>query len=201
MKKLTSIILFTFVFCVFMNIKAQATVQSVQANRGAGSGKTQFTINYPITFVRKVLSSDKLFMQLIPGVVNWKVLQNGPSTQTARCTMALGKFSPPASYTVQVNKISQDEVRFKRLSGDLKNLEGSWSLAPVGDSTRVTYFYKVDTGIKLAPNLIMEKELRRHLLETEAKTFSQIKKIYAATKATEKSSVQISTNKASASDN
>ncbi|MDX1920624.1 MAG: SRPBCC family protein [Candidatus Caenarcaniphilales bacterium] len=160
----------------------QASVVSVEGEKGGGSGKAQFTLNYPISFVRQVLNNDKLFIQLLPGVMLWQVMENSPKGQVAKCKMAMGKMVPPANYTVKVDKVSADEVRFKRLKGDLKNLEGYWKIEQGSDpsSTKVTYFYKVDTGMKMVPKPIIEKELRRHLVETEMKTSSQMKKLYSS---------------------
>lgn len=189
-------------FFAFSGLSACANVVSVTGDKGGGSGKSQFTLNYPLSFVRQVLGSDKLFMQLIPGVLLWQVMENSAKGQIAKCKMAMGKMVPPATYTVKVDKISVDEVRFKRLKGDLKNLEGYWKIEQGSSptTTKVTYFYKVDTGMKMVPKVIMEKELKRHLVETELKTTSQMKKLYSSLAHDSKSDMKLSADSPSVVD-
>ncbi|MDJ0625939.1 MAG: SRPBCC family protein [Candidatus Caenarcaniphilales bacterium] len=171
-------------FAILQVNSSQANVVNVKGVKGGGSGKTQFVVNYPLSFIREVISDDELFMRLIPGIRNWKVLKDNGKSQVAKCKMSMTKLAPPASYTVKVDLISKDKVEFTRLNGDLKHLEGYWELkrgnAP--NTTLVTYFYKVDTGINLIPKLIIQNELRRHLIETESKTHRELKRIYSENK-------------------
>ena len=147
---------------------ALAVIQSLRAVRGGGSGKIQFTVNASHEIVRKILDDDQAFIKFIPGLKSWKIIKESSLRQVAKCTMSMSSLIPPLNYTVQVDKISNDELRFRRLSGDLKSLEGSWKLSSgkVPNTTVVTYQYSVDTGLNQVPKLIMKKELEKHLQET-----------------------------------
>lgn len=173
------------VFCLFALmfasiIQAKAVVNSVKVFRGGGSAQTQFEVPFPESFTREVLSNDKLFIQLIPGVKQWKVLNQSGASQTARCTMSMSSLINPSTYLVQVNKVSDNEIRFKRLSGDLNELEGSWTISRGSkpNSTLVTYKYTIDTGMKLVPKGLMEQELKKHLVETQNRVKIKVQEMY-----------------------
>lgn len=161
---------------------AFACVQSLRSTHGGGSGKIQFVVNAPVGTVRQVLNDDQAFIKFIPGLKKWYVIKESSSRQIAKCTMSMSALIPPLNYTVQVDKISADELRFKRLAGDLKDLQGSWKLSSGKslNTTVVTYQYSIDTGLNHVPKLIMERELRKHLQETEIKAKGELNKfIYA----------------------
>ncbi len=54
-----------------------------------------------------------------------------------------------------------EEIRFQRIEGDLRIMEGVWTLAPVnnGDATRVTYRARVATGTP-APRALIRRSVR-----------------------------------------
>lgn len=159
---------------------------SINTNRGGGSAQIQFEVPFPQSFTKEVLADDKLFIQLIPGIKQWKVLKESGNSQTARCTMVMSSMLAPSTYIVQVNKVSDHEIQFKRISGDLDNLEGNWKISQGSKegSTLVTYRYKVDTGMKLVPRGVMEKELRKQLVETQSRVKAKVTQLYKVKQAT-----------------
>lgn len=172
-------LLFLFSFCLAATVNAAPI--KVKAVKGGGSGEIQFEVAAPISYIRQVISNDQLFMPLIPGIQKWKMIGQEGDAQIAQCTMAMSGLMKPATYKVKLTQPSKDEVKFKRISGDLKDLEGSWKIKAVDQKesiTQITYNYRIDTGMNLIPKLVIEKELKNHLQETQRKVISKIPQMY-----------------------
>jgi ribosome-associated toxin RatA of RatAB toxin-antitoxin module len=172
---------FILIFCSLSAVPSIAGITFLKANGSGGTGQIQFEVNAPLNSVRPILQDDTIFIKFIPGIQKWKVLQNNGPIQVARCTISMSKIIPPMDYTVEMNQVSPDEIRFKRLSGDLKDLKGNWKLSQAAspDKTLVTYRYQIDTGLAYMPKVIVEKELKKHLKETENRAKYQLKQFLA----------------------
>ncbi len=173
-----------FIFLVLPVSIAEAKITFVKANNGGGTGQVQFVVPAIQESVRKVLDDDKIFIKFIPGIKRWQVVRQEKNKQIGRCTMSMSRFIPNVTYMVQVNRSSEDELRFKRLSGDLKNLEGFWKLSPGPDaaSTTVTYQYSIETNFSHVPKGIVQGELSKHLRETEVRAKNEFQKYLAEKK-------------------
>jgi ribosome-associated toxin RatA of RatAB toxin-antitoxin module len=195
--------LFLIAALLMLPLQTIAGAMNVSTFKGGGVGSVKFEVSTPYSFVKDLLKDDKAFTSLIPGIRSWKVLESSKGSQLAKTSIAFSKLVPPYNYVVRVTSVSDSELRFKRVSGDLKELEGSWKIAPGSkeNTTLVTYTYRVDTGMKQVPNVLMERELRRHLEEIQANVKSKAKAIYAAQNKTSKD-IQISKkdSKSSSSD-
>jgi ribosome-associated toxin RatA of RatAB toxin-antitoxin module len=159
------------VTCLYSPFSAQAKIIFVKSTHGGGSGGIQFEVPVAKAVVEKVMSDDKVFILFIPGMKKWKVISQESNKKVAQCTMSMSGVIPPANYIVQVDNVSKDEIKFKRISGDLKNLEGSWKLLQGShpNSTTVIYNYSIETGLFVIPNVIIDRELRKHLIATETR--------------------------------
>ena len=171
---------FLFLFSLGANSESKAGVTYIRPEKGGGSAQTKFIVPFPYEFTLKILASDKFFIQIIPGMQKWEVIKNAPPKQIARCTMSMSKLIPPFKYIVEVNSISTNEIRFKRISGDLEGLEGIWRVDK-GDkegTSLITYQYKIKTGFNYFPRSIMDNEIRKHLRDTESRVNNKLKQIY-----------------------
>ena len=153
----------------------------VKSFRGGGNGEIKFEVAAPISYVRQILNDDQLFMPLIQGMQKWKLVGKEDNAQLVECTMAMSGLIKPATYKVKLNQSSKDEIKFRRISGDLKDLEGSWKIKSNNQKegiTQIVYAYRVDTGMTLIPNLAIEKELKKHLKETKRRVTSKVFQMY-----------------------
>jgi ribosome-associated toxin RatA of RatAB toxin-antitoxin module len=162
---------FVFIILLCLTLPSQAKIIFVKSTHGGGSGGVQFEVPEARAIVEKIMSDDKVFILFIPGIKKWKVISQENNKKIAQCTMSMSGVIPPANYVVQVDNISKDEIKFKRISGDLKNLEGSWKLSQGShpNSTMVTYSYSIETGLFAVPSVIIDRELRKHLIATESR--------------------------------
>ncbi len=165
-------------FCFVQAVIADSL--KVKVSKGGGNGEIRFEVPAPINYVREIISNDQLFMPLIPGIQKWKILEEAGNFQIAECTMVISSIIKPATYKVRLNQPSKDEIKFKRISGDLKDLEGSWKIKSNNKEniTQITYAYRVDTGMTLIPKVIIEKELKKHLEETKRRVTSKVFQMY-----------------------
>ena len=168
-------------FLSFSADKINADSLKVKSFRGGGNGEIKFEVAAPISYVRQILNDDQLFMPLIPGMQKWKLVGKEDNAQLVECTMAMSGLIKPATYKVKLNQSSKDEIKFRRISGDLKDLEGSWKIKSNNQKegiTQIVYAYRVDTGMTLIPNLAIEKELKKHLKETKRRVTSKVFQMY-----------------------
>jgi len=84
-----------------------------------------------------------------------------------RETISKGSILPPVRIVLHADYEPDSRVRFHRIDGDIKVLDGEWRLEPLdgGARTRVTYDSRVTAGFG-APGPIVRAVLRRDMPRT-----------------------------------
>ncbi|MDX1917853.1 MAG: SRPBCC family protein [Candidatus Caenarcaniphilales bacterium] len=169
---------------VLFNFEHASYAKTSQINsfRGGGSGKISISVPYSYEFLKFVINDDKLFTQLIPGMTRWQVIDSTQNSQTAICTMSTSKLIPPVTYTAKVDRISDHEIQFKRIRGDLKSLQGNWSIHTTQDPNNsiINYSYSFDTGLGFIPGNVAAGEIEKHLNATEKRVKAILPKLFKA---------------------
>ncbi|MEM8608325.1 MAG: SRPBCC family protein [Myxococcota bacterium] len=76
-------------------------------------------------------------------------------------------FAPKTIYRFKAEYVHGQQVRFSRVSGDLRELEGVWGLFPLpteDDRVLVSYTVSIDPGV-FVPDVLVRRALERDLPE------------------------------------
>jgi ribosome-associated toxin RatA of RatAB toxin-antitoxin module len=121
-------------------------------------------IDSPPWQIWNVLTDCNHTPEFIPNLKSCRVLQRGKDTQITEQQVKFSWFLPMITYTYQSNYQKFKRIDFKKVSGDLKALEGSWVLEEIGDRQRtiLTYSVFLDPGFFI-PKWLVRRILRKDL--------------------------------------
>ena len=124
-------------------VKSQGTMKTIKA---------QTTINAPASFVWQTLTSYGQLQNFVPAYKKCMVIKNQGTMKTLDIDMVVSHFMPHYKYQVQVKENPQAKtLSLKRISGDLKFLDGMYSLRSIenGKKTVLIYNADIDSGSRL----------------------------------------------------
>ena len=127
-------------------------------------------INAGADAVWRVLTDCEHAATFIPGVKRCRRVQTAPdnSWEIIEQESKYSWFMPPVTTVVRADYKRPQRIDFKRVSGDLKDENGTWVLSssqppgPQGDSTIVEYELRVDPGFWI-PRVLVRHSLRTEL--------------------------------------
>lgn len=145
-------------------------VVSVEADGHGASGdiRAQVDIAAPPATVWKVLIDCSQVPHLMVGAKSCKVLQHDPAGRwDVREQISQGALLPAIRTVLRSDYDAPRTVRFHRVDGDLKVLEGGWKLEPLdaGLRTRVSYDSRVTAPFGL-PAFLARSVLRKDFPKT-----------------------------------
>jgi len=106
--------------------------------------------------VWQVLTDYKHAVQVFPLLKKCELLENHGSTKISRHEIAPSGLPETYEYILEVHETAPTSMQWHRLSGDFKDVDGSWKLEPVnsGNDTLVTYASHVTGGFFMPQILI-----------------------------------------------
>jgi ribosome-associated toxin RatA of RatAB toxin-antitoxin module len=121
-------------------------------------------IDSPARQIWSVLTDCHHTSEFIPDLKSCRILQNGEDSQITEQQVKFSWFLPKITYVFQSNYQKFKRIDFKKVSGDLKALEGSWVLEEISDGrgTILTYSVFVDPGFFI-PQWLARRILRKDL--------------------------------------
>lgn len=121
-------------------------------------------IDSPAQPIWNVLTDCNHTPEFIPNLKSCRILQPGEDTRITEQQVKFSRFLPAVTYVIQSNYQKFRRIDFKKVSGDLRALEGSWALEEIskGQYTILVYSLFVDPGFFI-PHGIVQRNLQKDL--------------------------------------
>ncbi len=105
-------------------------------------------ISAPPALVWHTLVDYEHATEFVPGLKGCRMLERGPDYDIIEHRVDFSFLVPEVTYVFRADYQKKKRIAFKRLSGDLNDLEGNWSLKALdqGKRTRLTYTVYLDPG-------------------------------------------------------
>ena len=144
-------------------------VVRVEPSDGQGNERVQaaILIDGPAEPIWKIINDCRQTTEFISGLKGCRVLQQDGSGDLIEHRMQISKLLPEVKYIFRAEYQRYRRIDFKRMSGDLKEFEGSWVLEPIDrgkPQTLVIYSIFLDAGL-LLPQWAVQMILRQDLPE------------------------------------
>ncbi len=114
----------------------------------------------------EVMVSCEEALYFVPGLEECEVLETGEDLDTRRHKVDYSVIFPDAEYIFRTWYEPYHSMRFSRISGDLKAMEGRWLLVPDAASkgTFIVYSVYLDPGF-FVPQWLVRRVLKKNLPE------------------------------------
>jgi ribosome-associated toxin RatA of RatAB toxin-antitoxin module len=121
-------------------------------------------INAPAERIWQVMVDCADIPSFVPGVEDCQVLDSGENWEIIRHDVKWVWFFPRLSYVFRAQYQPIRKIDFTRIDGDLRDMQGSWRLIPVGDGGRTLVRYRVylDPGFWV-PQWLVRNSLKKDL--------------------------------------
>jgi ribosome-associated toxin RatA of RatAB toxin-antitoxin module len=122
--------------------------QNDVANQSIPAVQAKILVHKPIDQVWKVVADPVKLASGEKKVRKVEVVSKRGNQQNVAYTVAMAKLLPPFNYVVMQQLSPPSAIKFHRVSGSFKDIQGSWGLspAPTGKNTVLTYTLKLDPG-------------------------------------------------------
>lgn len=116
----------------------------------------------PAAAIWRAMTDCRATIQMVTSIVQCRVVRAGPGWDVREHVTRSGPLLPSFRYLVRSDYEVGRRIRFRRLEGNVKRLEGEWVLVPRdgGRVTRVLYENHLSAPI-LAPAFLVRAKLRR----------------------------------------
>lgn len=138
--------------------KGQVVVNQLQVPaNSAPAVEAKILIPKPPTKVWTVVADPARLMKRESKVKKVKVLSRTGNRQNVEFSVLMTHLLPPFNYILMQELSPPNVLRFHRISGSFKDIDGSWRLAPVdnGNQTILTYTLKLDPGPLVPKGLLL----------------------------------------------
>lgn len=114
----------------------------------APSVEAKILISRPPEKVWSVVADPETLMSQERKVQKVKVLSRSANKQNVAFSVSMTRLFPPFNYVLLQELSPPHLLRFHRVSGSFKDIQGSWKLSPVeqGSKTILTYTLQLDPG-------------------------------------------------------
>lgn len=136
-------------------------------------------INAPAEQVWNVLVDCHNAPDFVPGLKNCRVLYSEGDTETIEHQVKFSWLIPEVTYIFRANYQMHKRIEFKRIGGDLKELEGNWVLESTGEGSQTIVVYSVylDPGFFI-PQWLVRFTLQGDLPKLMKSIRDQVSKVY-----------------------
>ena len=143
------------------DIEVTAALDSAEQS---GSASATIKIHARREVVWSLITSCPDALHLVPGLIACDVLETAPdgSWQTFRQVMDYSWYVPKLTYEFRASYDYPSRISIERLSGDLRQLRGSWNLQEEGNFTIAHYAVDLAPGFWV-PHWMVRAVLRRDL--------------------------------------
>jgi hypothetical protein len=137
---------------------------TLDAAAQSGSASARVRIHADRPTVWSLLTSCADALQLVPGLVDCAVVETAPdhSWQLIRHVIDYSWYVPRLTFVFRADYRYPQRISIRRVSGDLKVLEGSWDLQRDGDFTIAHYSVALAPGFWV-PHWLVKAALRHDL--------------------------------------
>lgn len=143
--------------------KGQPFVEVTGGADGAAVVQAAIDIPAPIETVWATVTDCERAAQMSPNLKSCRVLQRGPQgAWEVREQITKPGILPSMRNVMRAEYDKPRSIRFRRVDGDLRILEGEWTLTPRGSGVRVTYESRIATALKV-PATLARMALRREV--------------------------------------
>jgi ribosome-associated toxin RatA of RatAB toxin-antitoxin module len=134
------------------------------SDRSGRKAQAAILIDSPVQRVWNVIIDCERAPKFMPDLKSCKFLQRSEDTAIIEQQVKVSRLLPKTTYIYRTIYQKFRRIDFKRISGDLKDLEGSWVLesAGGGQQTIVVYSVFLDPGF-FVPKWLVRQILRRNL--------------------------------------
>ncbi|MBY0404544.1 MAG: SRPBCC family protein [Cyanobacteria bacterium] len=111
-----------------------------------------------------ILTNPQELMSQEKKVKSVKVVRKNGNTHDVEYTVSYSKLLPTFNYVLRLENKQPNSIRFKRISGSFKDIQGSWNLSPIenGQKSVLTYTLSIDPGF-FAPKFILVQAIKSDL--------------------------------------
>jgi ribosome-associated toxin RatA of RatAB toxin-antitoxin module len=145
--------------------KGEVIVRENQSSdRGGRTVQAAILIDSPVQRVWNVIIDCEHAPKFMPDLKSCKFLQRTEDTAIIEQEVRVSRLLPKTTYIYRSTYQKFRRIDFKRIGGDLKDLEGSWVFesAGGGQQTIVVYSVFLDPGF-FVPKWLVRQILRRNL--------------------------------------
>lgn len=137
---------------------------ALEADQQSGNALGRVRIRASREVVWSLITSCPEALKLVPGLMDCKVVGTAPdqSWQIIRHVMDYSWYTPRLTYDLRAAYDKPRRVSVVRIAGDLKTLDGSWTLTSDGDFTVAHYAVHLSPGFWV-PSWIVKVALKRDL--------------------------------------
>jgi ribosome-associated toxin RatA of RatAB toxin-antitoxin module len=121
-------------------------------------------IDSPAQPIWSVLTDCSHSPEFIPHLKSCRILQDGRDTRITEQQVKFSTFLPTFTYVIQSKYQKFRRIDFKKVSGDLKAIDGSWVLEEIADGryTILVYSLFLDPGF-FVPQGMIQQSLKKDL--------------------------------------
>jgi ribosome-associated toxin RatA of RatAB toxin-antitoxin module len=121
------------------------------------SVEAQILISRPPAKVWTVVIDPEKLMQEEPKVRKAKVISRSPGKQNVAFSVVMAPLLPAFNYVLVQELSPPNLLRFHRLSGSFRDIQGSWRLLPAenGAKTILSYTLKLDPGPFIPKSMLL----------------------------------------------
>lgn len=145
--------------------RGEVVVRSLATdNSSAGRVWAAVAIAAPVAVVWDIMLDVEHASEFVPGLRRARRLERHGAYEIIEHTVKYSWLLPEFTYRFRADYQRPARIDFHRISGDLRALEGSWSLhaTPDGTGTIVAYAVYLDPGF-LVPQWLVRQSLQRNL--------------------------------------
>jgi ribosome-associated toxin RatA of RatAB toxin-antitoxin module len=138
--------------------KGQVVIsQHMPSGSAVPSVEAKILISKPPEKVWDVVADPETLMSQERKVQKVKVLSQTANRQNVAFSVSMTRLFPPFNYVLLQELSPPNLLRFHRVSGSFKDIQGSWKLAPVesGSKTILTYTLQLDPGPFIPRSLLL----------------------------------------------
>ena len=146
-----------------LNADIEVTVV-LDAAEQSGTARATVRIHARREVVWSLITSCPESMAMVPGLEVCQVLETAPDRtwQRIRHVMNYSWYVPKVTYEIRATYDQPSRVSIERVSGDLRDLRGSWELQSDGEYTIAHYSVELVPGFWV-PQWLVKSALRRDL--------------------------------------
>jgi ribosome-associated toxin RatA of RatAB toxin-antitoxin module len=146
--------------------RGEVVVSTDPAGRSHRTVQAAILLDAPAERIWDVMVDCEGAPEFVPGLRECTVVERGDGWEVLQHRVRISSLLPQVTYRFRATYRRPERIDFVRIRGDLKAMEGSWTLVPVEDGRRTVVRYSVylDPGF-LAPQWLVRQALRHDLPE------------------------------------
>jgi ribosome-associated toxin RatA of RatAB toxin-antitoxin module len=149
--------------------RGEVVVSTAPSPAGPGQPRgvqAAILLDAPVATVWDVMVDCPRAPEFVPGMRECRVLEHAADHETIRHRVKVSALLPEVTYVFRADYRKHETIDFVRTGGDLKEMEGHWTLTALdgGRRTLVRYSVYLDPGF-LVPQWAVRRSLRHDLPE------------------------------------